>query len=82
MRYLTLSEVMALHRAVIEATGGSKGVRDLGALEPALAQPRATFAGDDLYPSLAEKAPALCFSLVMSHSFADGGLRANMRPHE
>jgi prophage maintenance system killer protein len=44
MRYLALSEVLALHRAVLEASGGSDGLRDLGLLEPALAQPRA--AGD------------------------------------
>lgn len=53
MRYLTLGEVVALHRAVIESTGGATGLRDLGALESALAQPRATFDGVDLHPSLA-----------------------------
>ena len=41
MRYLTLGEVVALHRAVIEKTGGMAGIRDLGALDSALAQPRA-----------------------------------------
>ena len=43
MRYLTLGEVVDLQRAVIEATGGASGIRDLGALESALAQPRASF---------------------------------------
>ena len=43
MRYLTLGEVVTLHRAVVAATGGSDGIRDLGSLESALAQPRATF---------------------------------------
>jgi death-on-curing protein len=37
MRYLTLGEVVALHRAILEATGGASGIRDLGALESALA---------------------------------------------
>ena len=78
MRHLTLGEVVALHRAVVEVTGGASGIRDLGALESALAQPRATFSGDDLYPSLVEKAAALCFSLVMSHPFADGNKRAGL----
>jgi len=45
MRYLTLGEVVALHRAVIESTGGATGLRDLPALESAIAQPRATFDG-------------------------------------
>lgn len=58
MRYLTLGEVVDLHRAVIEATGGASGIRDLGALESALAQPKASFGGVDLYGSLTEKAAA------------------------
>jgi death-on-curing protein len=49
MRYLTLGEVVALHRAIIETSGGGTGIRDLGALESAVAQPKATFGGADLY---------------------------------
>jgi len=41
MRYLTLGELVALHRAVVEGTGEATGVRDVAALESALAQPRA-----------------------------------------
>ena len=51
------------------------GVRDLGALESALAQPRATFDGQDLYPDVIAKAAALCYSLVLNHSFLDGNKR-------
>jgi death on curing protein len=40
MRYLALGEVVELHRLVLAATGGA-GIRDLGALESAVAQPRA-----------------------------------------
>ncbi len=75
MRYLTLAEVLALHGLVVEETGGSTGVRDLGALQSAVAQPRASFEGRDLYPSLESKATALCFSLVMNHPFVDGNKR-------
>lgn len=75
MRYLTLGEVVALHRGVIQATGGAAGIRDLGALESAVAQPRATFGGEDLYPGVIEKAAALAFSLVMGHPFVDGNKR-------
>ena len=59
MRYLTLGEVVALHRAVVAATGGADGIRDLGGLESALAQPKATFDGVDLYPTVTDKAAAL-----------------------
>jgi death-on-curing protein len=75
MRYLTLGEVVALHRRLIAATGGASGIRDLGGLESAIAQPRASFGGDDLYPSVIEKAAALGFSLVMGHPFVDGNKR-------
>lgn len=75
MRYLALSEVVELHRRLLEATGGAAGIRDLGALESALAQPKMALAGGDLYPTLAEKAAALCFSLVGNHPFVDGNKR-------
>jgi len=75
MRYLSLAEVLELHQMVIEQTGGASGLRDVSALESAMAQPRMTFAGKDLYPSVVEKAVALCFSLVNNHPFVDGNKR-------
>jgi death on curing protein len=75
MRYLTLGEVVDLHRRLLEATGGAAGIREFGALDSAIAQPKATFAGADLYPTLVEKAAALCFSLVRNHPFVDGNKR-------
>jgi death-on-curing protein len=75
MRYLTLSEVLELHRRVIEQSGGADGVRDLAGVESAVVQPQMTFGGDELYPSLIDKAAALCFSLVMNHPFVDGNKR-------
>ena len=75
MRYLTLAEVVELHRRLIDVDGGAVALRDLGALQSALAQPRATFEGTDLYASLEEKAAALMFSLIKNHPFADGNKR-------
>jgi death-on-curing protein len=75
MRYLTLGEVVALHRAIIESTGGATGVRDLAALESSLAQPRATFGGSDLHATLAGKGAALGYSLALNHPFLDGNKR-------
>ena len=75
MRYLTLSEVLELHRLALEQSGGAEGIRDNGGLESALAQPAMTFAGQDLYSTVVEKAAALCFSLVMNHAFMDGNKR-------
>ncbi len=46
MRFLTLIEVLELHRRVIEQSGGAFGIRDVGLLESAIAQPRMTFNAD------------------------------------
>jgi death on curing protein len=52
MRYLTLKEALQLHRRIIEQSGGSTSIRDIGLLESALAQPLMSFGGEDLYPTL------------------------------
>ena len=75
MRYLSLLEILELHEAVIASSGGSRGMRDIGALESAVNQPRLTFDKSDLYPDIISKAAALCFSLVMNHPFIDGNKR-------
>jgi len=75
MRYLTLKEALELHRRIIEQSGGLAGVRDLGALESALAQPQMTFDGKELYPTIIDKASALGFSLISNHPFIDGNKR-------
>jgi death-on-curing protein len=74
-RFLTLAEVLDLYSRVLAEGGGSSAIRDLGMLESALAQPRATFGGEDLYPSLEEKASTLGFSLILNHPFVDGNKR-------
>jgi death on curing protein len=75
VRYLSLGEVLELHRMILRQSGGMSGLRDSDALESALAQPHMTFGGEDLYPSLAEKAASLGFSLIMNHPFLDGNKR-------
>ena len=75
MRYLTLPEVLDLHRRVVEQSGGANGVRELGGVESAVAQPQMSFDGEELYPTIECKATALCFSLVMNHPFVDGNKR-------
>jgi death-on-curing protein len=75
MRYLSINEILELHNRVMQASGGSLGVLDLGALASAVAQPRMTFAAQELYPTLPEKATALGFSLIQNHPFVDGNKR-------
>jgi len=76
MRYLSLGEVLQLYRQIIAQSGGTQGIRDLDALESALAQPRVTFGGQELYPTIIEKTSALGFSLIQNHPFVDGNKRA------
>ncbi len=75
MRFVTLGEVLRLHELVVEQSGGASGLRDLRQLEAAVAQPRATFDGNDLYPGVVEKAAALGFALIQGHPFIDGNKR-------
>jgi death on curing protein len=75
MKYLGLVDVVYLHGQLIAQSGGSAGLRDQNGLESAIAQPRMTFGGVDLYPDIATKASALCFSLVLNHPFVDGNKR-------
>lgn len=75
MRYLTVSEVIELYRQVMETSGGTVGILHLESLESAVALPRATFGGKELYPTIISKAAALGFSLVMDHAFVDGNKR-------
>jgi len=75
MQYLTVPQVIELHRLVVNRSGGASGLRDPGALESSVAQPAMTFGGVDLYPTLAAKAAALGYLLVANHPFVDGNKR-------
>ena len=75
IRYLTVGEVLELYRRVMEQSGGAVGIHNLNGLKSAIAQPRMTFGGQDLYASIAEKAAALGFSIINNHPFVDGNKR-------
>lgn len=75
MNLLDVFQVLALHERLIAESGGASGVRDFGALESALAQPEMTLGGEELCPTLIEKAGALAYSLCMNHPFVDGNKR-------
>ncbi|MDF2432593.1 MAG: death on curing protein [Mucilaginibacter sp.] len=64
-----------IHDILIDKFGGSKGIRDTGALEAALNRPYATFDSNDLYPTAIDKAAALFESSIINHPFVDGNKR-------
>jgi death-on-curing protein len=75
MHYLTLNQVLEVHERILAQTGGGTGIRDIGGLESAVAQPKMTFGGEELYPSIVEKAAAVGFSIIQNHPFVDGNKR-------
>jgi death on curing protein len=75
---ILIDDIFKLHDASIDDYGGSKGVRDIGLLESAIARPFQTFGGEDLYISAFEKAAALSESLIINHPFVDGNKRTGL----
>lgn len=76
--YLSLEEVLAIHFDQVVRYGGSHGVRVLPLLESALQRPQSSFMGEDLYPTVFNKAAALIHSLLMNHPFVDANKRTAM----
>jgi len=74
-KYIPIEEVLIIHDDMISRYGGSFGIRDMGLIESALARPKASFGGQDLYPGVLDKAAALFHSLIFNHAFTDGNKR-------
>lgn len=75
MKYLLPEQILFIHSRLIDETGGSHGVRDLGLLQSAAARPKATFGGKELYHDIFQQAAAMMESLVKNHPFIDGNKR-------
>lgn len=73
--FLTLDEIIEIHRDQIARYGGSDGIRDWGLLQSAIAIPAATFGGRLLHGDLCEMAAAYLFHIVGNHAFIDGNKR-------
>ena len=78
--FLTVDEVIEIHQEQIERYGGAQGIRDLAALESAVAAPQATFDGALLHSTIPEMAADL-FHIIQNHPFVDGkSERVRTRP--
>lgn len=75
-RFLTVDEVLVLHRIAIEDSGGNPGLRDRPLLESAMAQAAQQFGGEYLHDSVPAMAAAYAFHICMNHPFVDGNKRA------
>lgn len=72
---LSEEKVKLLYQLMVEATGGTFGIRDENLLNSALKGIFQTFDGKDLYPSKEEKGAMLGYSLISNHAFVDGNKR-------
>mgnify|MGYP002604760016 CR=1 FL=1 len=75
MKILTKEQILLLHSQLIENFGGSSDIRDEALLDSAINTPFQTYDGEELYPTLLDKASRLCFGLVKIHPFVDGNKR-------
>ena len=73
--FLSLDEVIAIHRDQLDRYGGAEGIRDITLLQSALAMPQAGFGGQYLHRDTCEMAAAYLFHLVKNHPFVDGNKR-------
>ena len=75
---LTLEQLLQVHALIVEATGGSLGLRDLGRLEAVIATQSQNVFGEELYPSVIDKAAAIIRGIIADHPYVDGNKRTAM----
>ena len=73
--YLNIETIIEIHTMQIDEHGGLDGIRNMGGLESAVAQPQATFGSEDLHSTIFDKAAAYAFYIAESQSFIDGNKR-------
>lgn len=71
----TVQDIYELHIQLKETFILSSGIRDENLLASAVNTPFQTFMGNDLYPSLYDKAAQLCYGIANNHPFIDGNKR-------
>ena len=76
--FLTLGEILEIHRDQISRYGGQGGIRDVGLLKSATAMPAAGIRDRYLHQDLYEMAAAYLFHIVRDHPFIDGNKRAGI----
>jgi len=75
MNKLTKEQILALHCELITEFGGINGLRDEGLFDSAISSPFQSFDGQQIYPTVQQKAARIGFGLIMNHPFFDGNKR-------
>lgn len=71
----TIQDIYELHTQLENTFILSPGIRDKKLLASAVNTPFQTFMGNDLYPSIYDKAAQLCYGIANNHPFTDGNKR-------
>lgn len=75
IEYLTLDELLEIHSHMITKFGGLRGIRDKNLLQSSIEMPKSTMFGEDLYPTIYDKAAAYLFCVIKNHPFNDANKR-------
>lgn len=78
MKSVEVDQIITFHQKIVQATGGSDGVRDITLIESAIKKAFATFDGTDLYEGINKKIAAITYSLIKNHGFVDGNKRTGV----
>jgi death on curing protein len=73
--FLTVQDVLQIQEDQVRLYGGATGLRDLGMLQSAVAQPEATYGGNYLHQDIFHMAAAYLFHICGNHPFVDGNKR-------
>ncbi|MFZ5642582.1 MAG: type II toxin-antitoxin system death-on-curing family toxin [Bacillota bacterium] len=76
--FLTLAEVIEIHKDQVDRYGGHVGLRDYDLLCSAVAMPQSTFGGVYLHNDLFEMAAAYLYHICKNHPFIDGNKRTGL----
>ncbi len=76
--FLTLVEVIEIHKSQINLYGGTRGIRDISLLQSAIAQPQMSFSGEFLHADIYLMAAAYAFHICNNHPFLDGNKRVGL----
>ena len=78
MQYLTAEDILRIHSAIIDETGGAHGLRDKSGLAACIDLPHQSAFGKELYPTLFLKAAVYTRNIIYAHPFIDGNKRTAM----
>ena len=77
-----MEDIFRFHKLLVTDERTNSAVRDIKLLESAVNNPFQTFGGEDLYPTVFDKAAQLAYGLAKNHGFVDGNKRVAVHAME